>query len=146
MKRVPTVDIISDFEMAASQFDRMSALFEAIARLSRDSNPDIGTAIELARLGADTADLAGSEARGAVEALQDERPAHGLCTTVTFDTSAIADHSYREHVEESPGFHFAAILRELAAECDTLGQAPRSRGLSLEDGTLVGSIETGAKQ
>lgn len=63
-------------------------------------------------------------------------------TAINFDTRLIANREYREFLEESPGFHLAAILRELADECDQLGFLPMTRELTLEDGTPVGDVVT----
>lgn len=63
-------------------------------------------------------------------------------TTITFDSSLIADPEQRESVEESPGFELAPFLRALADECDRKAGLPMSRVLRLDSGPIVGEVAT----
>lgn len=150
MNRSTANDIIFGYEVAANHLEHVSALFEAIARLVDSDKPDLSTAATLARLGIDVADLAGCEAKEAGEAaerelqrvIKDRADTTGDRTAVIFDTGMIDDREYREFIEESPGFHLAAMLRELADECDKSGFLPKCRVLALDNGTTVGSVTT----
>lgn len=70
MNRQEANDIIFGYEVAANHLERVSALFEVIARLVDSDKPDLSTAATLARLGIDVADLAGYEAKEAGEAAE----------------------------------------------------------------------------
>ncbi|WP_445000017.1 hypothetical protein [Halomonas mongoliensis] len=68
-------------------------------------------------------------------------------TTITFDTARLADPEQRQRIEEAPGFELAALLRELAEECDRTSDLPEPRALLLceeENGhrTTVGAVTT----
>jgi predicted DNA-binding transcriptional regulator AlpA len=63
-------------------------------------------------------------------------------TTITFDSSLVADPAQREGIEETPGLKLASLLRELADECDRHGGLPMSRALCLDRGLIVGEVAT----
>ncbi|WP_254277740.1 hypothetical protein [Halomonas sp. 3H] len=68
-------------------------------------------------------------------------------TTITFDTARLSDPEQRQRIEEAPGFELAALLRELAEECDRTSDLPEPRALLLceeENGhrPTVGAVAT----
>ncbi|MBZ9568498.1 hypothetical protein [Modicisalibacter tunisiensis] len=72
MNRSDANEIVFGYEVSATRFEHVSALFEVIARLVDSDKPDLSTAATLARLGIDVADLAGCEAKEAGEAAERE--------------------------------------------------------------------------
>ncbi|WP_187776021.1 hypothetical protein [Salinicola corii] len=70
-------------------------------------------------------------------------------TIITFDTARLTDDEQRRRLEESPGFELAAILRQLAVECEQGGKLPTSRMVALDESasgtrfpTHIGTVET----